>query len=415
MNQSIRFAPPVFYRILSMTVAIVLAASLTLNIAVQIKIRSDGVDETENIAASYLMENTEYIQQSKTARAGDYLLNELKPALTFEDYYLAASVHIAQANYEKALVTINQCIGMYEGGAKEITEDLWIKQGCLHALLGEYDEAFESFSNVPVENGNYTQIVLIETQIYLERNQMSEAKALLKGYHAAVPGTAETQGLLAEIYYLSGDYHEAESVYSALIGDAADETGINSLMRGLCREQTGDYANAVLDFSAANAAGCTDDGVCYEHTALCSYMLKDYTGAIENGNKALTSGSKQIAYGYLYNCLGLSALMLGQYEESAEYFTSAAAENEDLQGVWYYIGIDNMALANYAQAIDDFSVSIKKGEEVALCCYNRGLCYMLTGNFETAREDFETVRNISEDDELAASAALMTESIQSAG
>ena len=397
----------VWVSIVAITLSLLLVASIVLVDAASIRINTDTGTESQNAAAASLADNNDYIGQGELGRIGDVIASVLKTPQTLDDYYLMASMQIAQGKYREALTSIEQCFEAAPGSDTALMDDLWTKKGCLYAMLGDYDETLVCFANISDGGAGSADIVQIEAQIYIERGDLNSAVQCVGAYLAIAPDDADMRLLMAQIAYLMGDYETAAAQYTALIDAGLGAGGRYHLLRASCREQLGMIEDAMSDYSQAAALGYEDPGLCWAQCAQCAYQLGLAEDVLAYGAQAQQLGSDQVAWDTLYEAMGVSALQLADYEQAVAYFTQGLEENESLTDAYYYRGVTYMALAQYEAAAADFTASIGREERTAQCCFDRALCYLQTGQEDLAKADLEMALSLSEDETLTTSAQLL--------
>lgn len=322
----------------------------------------------------------------------------------FNEYYSLASDAINNGEYLLALANINMCFDYSDKDNASIMQDLWVKKGCLEAVVKKYDKALESLSKVSNDNKLMPQIVQTVVQIYVEKGDIAGANEYTKGYLDINPSDTIMQGLHAELAYLSGDYAAAIDAYGLLIETQRDESGIFSLMRGFSYQQINQHENAIESILDAVEYKNIDKALCYEHIALSEYMLGNNEDVLQVGNLSIDIGSDQVDYAKLYYFMGLASLQLGDYASSVDSLSEAIEISEQINDTYYYRGVGYMVLEKYLEAIDDFSISIDNEIETGLCYYNRGICYMQANELDKAKCDFTNVSKHTTQEDLVSSA-----------
>ena len=243
-----RISTKVWVRILAGFLALTLALFIIMIDLTRVKINTETDNEANNAAATLLAERTEYIEKNVFARAGDVITNVFTTPKTFSSYYMLASIQIGQNKYEQALVNIERCLAQYRGDDLSILDDLWMKKGCLQTLQDDYHGALISFSNISDIGRDTPEILRIKIQIYIETQDLPNAKIALLTYLNEAPSDLNMRTLLAEVYYLNGNYKLGAAQYTYLIKATGDSDGSLHFMRGMLRSQQGDYEPAIADF-----------------------------------------------------------------------------------------------------------------------------------------------------------------------
>ena len=401
---------------LAFVLAFLLVATGVIGNAVAVKLDNGIKNEAEQQASQYLMQSISYANESIFQRARHVIKDQfafIDKYSSYQDYYDRAEILIVQGKYQEAIYQLDlsyMAVKNIGGDITETTDDIWVKKGCLYALMNDYDGAIESFANVSDDSVFLEDVIVIETQIYLEEGDSQSAEQLLENYLAENEDVTLRQ-TLAEIYYMEADYEAAAQNYSVLLQKTSQNSGMYYMMRGICFEQVGGYENAISDYESAIENGYEDTSMCYEHTALSYYMLGDDNKVLDYGTRAAEDASEQVEIYSLYRVMGLSCLRLGEYQKGIEKFTLAQEGDESLESIYYYRGVCHMALSQFEMAAEDFTRSIDRGEQTALSCYNRGICYLQAGSTEESKRDFLMVLDSDCDDELKASAQVLIDSI----
>jgi tetratricopeptide (TPR) repeat protein len=337
------------------------------------------------------------------SRIGDVIASVLKSPQTLDDYYLMASMQIAQGRYDEAMVSVDKCLAV-AGNDTALLDDLWTKKGCLYAMSGDYDRTLSSFAKVSDGGASSADITQIMAQIYIERGDLKSAAERIAAYLKNAPDDADMQALIAQVCYLEGDYEQAEAHYTVLLGLVDDADGQYHLMRASCREQLEQFEGALADYAQAAQLGFSDKGLCWAQAALCAYQLGLSEDVLSYGEQAAQTGSDQASWDLVYEAMGVSALQLTQYDASVSYFNKALEANAALVDAYYYRGVAYMALQQYDAAAQDFGASIERGERTTDCYFNRALCELQIGHNDAAKADLETVLTLSDDATLVAAA-----------
>lgn len=157
------------------------------------------------------------------------------------------------------------------------------------------------------------------------------------------------------------------------------------------------------------------------------YGQGNYQKAIEYGEKALASGVEPDMD--LYNAIGLSRLLGGDYEAAVKDIDRAVElgekEREDGQTLHehaiaplgetcYYRGLCKLTLEQYEEAIPDFDRAIELGYKTSLAYYNRGVCRLQTEDYTGSYEDMKIVVENNDEPEITEIAASIIKAIDDA-
>ena len=218
--------------------------------AVAIRLDNNITNEAEQEASRYLLESISYANESLIGRARHVVAEQFSffsSYSEYEKYYNRAEILIVQGKYKEAINELNLAYlsaGDIAEGTEYITDDIWVKKGCLYALLNDYSSAVDCFENVTAGSGFSEDVVTIETQIFLEMADIDRAVNTLREYLDTEENVMLRQ-TLAEIYYMEGEYKSAGETYSLLLSKTSQNMEYYHLMRGICLEQTGQYQQAI--------------------------------------------------------------------------------------------------------------------------------------------------------------------------
>lgn len=404
---------PIWLRALAVVVAAVMALSLVAVDAVRVKLRADATTATTRQAVEALSESTDYVNESTSQRLSDWVNSIIRSPDSLEDYYQIASILIAQGEYARALVNIKSCLRLADGQDTAVLDELYMKKGCLEAMLGTYDDMRESFSHLSAESPYRSDALMIEAQAAVEEDDAQGAIKALEGYGALHPDETAVADLLGQLYLAVGDFERGLEALTDQIARTDGAARADAYMsRGSCYMGLARYEEALADFASALSDGYADPGMCAGESALACYLLGRYEDAIRLGEQAVSLRSDQVAYGDLYFYMGVSALSLQRFEEGKTYFAAAIKNGATLADARYYEAVCVMATGDYASAIEGFTASIAAGEQLTMSHYNRGVCYLQSAStYALAKADFEEVVKRNDDAELAASANAMLEQL----
>lgn len=286
------------------------------------------VDE-HNAAQTYLAEQTEYANAGRLERLQTRLQTLSRPR-TLEDYYRLAEIHIAAADYDRALPNIEQCLDLLgpEQGAA-LKAELLLKKGCLLTILGRGEEAVPAMEEVLQLAPDMADAYLVLAQIHAEAGDAGAAGQALAGYLEQVPQAADLRLLLAQLYLAGGDPEAAGQQADYLLAQGgAESQALAELLTGigLALLQTEDSAGALTRFEAALALDDTVDSLCY-YAGLCCLIREDYEAAVGYYSRAIEQGSclQLSRYGR-----GAAELMLPHpdRQQAAEDLTFAAGYDQ---------------------------------------------------------------------------------------
>ncbi len=391
-------------RILAVILAAVMLLSLFVLDAVRIKLRRDATTATTSAAADALAEDSEYINASTSERLSEWLSTVLSSPESFEDYYQIATILIAQGEYRRALVNINESIRLYDGSERTIWDELYMKQGGLYAMLGEYAAMEESFTHVTAESDYYPQALLLIAQAAIETGETDKAIQNLEAYVGYMPAATDMLLALGQLYVVKEEYESAADAYGRAMEGYDDAGGTLHFLRGSCYMEIQEYALAYSDFQEALARGYEDASLCAAQCSLCSFLCGEYALCLEYGEDALEQPSAEVSLPDLKYYMGISAMTLEEYETAADYLTAVTELDETRHDAAYYIAVCSMALGDYRGAIERLTALIEQGYDLTYCYYNRAVCYIERGSYGLARGDLKMVVELNENEELVTTA-----------
>ena len=162
---------------------------------------SVSISPEDGIGADTLARHDSYVNADAAERAQTAAASLFSRNQDFTTNYQKASVYIGKAEYEKALACIESCIELLKGTTvdTELSDDVWLKYGCLQAVLGQYDKALEGFAHMSAKSDYRSESELISAQIALERMDMPGAYTHLTAYLECVPEDTAVYGLYANV------------------------------------------------------------------------------------------------------------------------------------------------------------------------------------------------------------------------
>lgn len=398
-------------RVLACVLAFIMLFSLFALNAVRIKLGHDAKTEAEKTGASALAENSEYLDASTPERLSQWLSTVLSSPETYEDYYQIASILIAQGEYARALPNIDASIRLYGGSEQPVIDELYMKQGSLHAMLGEYDAMELSFTHVSEDSSYHAQKLLLIAQAAIERGDAKKGVEYLTQYLSANPEDIDMHLALGQLYILETDYENAAKTFGHAIDQSADEGGSLHFLRGSCYMEQREFTLALNDFNDARTLGYPDAALCDAQCSLCSFLCAKYEDCIAYGEKALAGASEMVSKPDLYYYIGVAEMTLGNYEAALDSFTNSVALDAMRQDADYYATVCLLALDRQDEAIDRFTALIESGYSLSLCYYNRAACYLAKRQYALAKADLEKVVEINEDEELIAAAKALLQKL----
>ena len=201
-----------WFRMTAFLLALIMVFSIWANGAIQIRIqtRSD-----QDAAGQYLIDNTDYIQSGDMARLEEKVQSYFQPT-TLEDYYRLAGTQIGAGEYEQALGSVDTCLELYAGDDENLYLDLMLKRGCLHVLLGQYDQAVAALEQVLLTDPEQADAYLVLAQIYSEMGNYQGLIPVLGEYLKLKPEDSDIRVVLAQALFQTGAYQLAIKEYEQL-------------------------------------------------------------------------------------------------------------------------------------------------------------------------------------------------------
>jgi tetratricopeptide (TPR) repeat protein len=314
--------------------------SIWANGAIQIRIqaRSD-----QDAAGQYLVDNTEYVQSGELGRLGEKVQTYLPPT-SLEDYYRLAGTQIGAGEYAEALVSVDTCLELYAGEDETLYLDLLLKRGCLHVLLGQYEQAVEALEQVLLEDPAQADAYLVLAQIYSELGNYQGLIPVLGEYLKLKPQDNDIRVVLAQVLFQIGEYRLAIEEYEHLKQQEDMKETLDQIqfLEALAYIQLADYTVAkelLLQISDADAA---IEGKNY-YLGICYLSEEDY----EAGETCFTAS---LEAGEMIQLSSYSRAVCRLMKEEFDYESALA----DLENAIAYSEADlDPAITEQAQGLLD--------------------------------------------------------------
>ena len=231
-----------WFRATAFLLAVIMVFSIWAGGAIQIRIQAKS---EQDAAGQYLINNTDYVQSGELGRLEEKVQTYFEPT-TLEDYYRLAGTQIGAGEYEAALTNIGTCLELYPGNDETLYFDLLLKQGCLHVLLGQYEQAVASLEKVLLEDPEQADAYLVLAQIYSETGNYQGLIPVLGEYLKLKPEDTDIRVVLAQVLFQLGEYELAIAEYEQLrqMETMADAVGQLQFLEALGYIQLADYAAA---------------------------------------------------------------------------------------------------------------------------------------------------------------------------
>ena len=283
--------PPVYkrlwFRLTAFLLAMIMVFSIWANGAIQIRIqpRSD-----QDAAGQYLMDNTDYVQSGDLGRLEEKVQTYFSPT-TLEDYYRLAGTQIGSGEYEAALASVNTCLEMYPGDNEALYMDLLLKRGCLHVLLGQYEEAVTALEQVLLKDPEQADAYLVLAQIYSEIGDYQGLIPVLGEYLKLKPQDGDIRAVLAQMLFQLGEFQLAIAEYEQLRQLESMAESVNEILflEALAYIQMADYTAAKEMLLTVTDAGEAIAGADY-YLGVCYLSEEDYDSAEPHFTESLEAG-----------------------------------------------------------------------------------------------------------------------------
>lgn len=271
-----------WFRILALTLALIMIFSIWANGAIQVKIRKEY---EQDAAAQYLIDNTDYVQAGELGRLEDKIQTYFQPT-TLEDFYRLAGTQIGAGEYAEALESIEQCLALCSGENPALQMDLLLKKACLYVLLEQYEQAVAALEQVLLEDPEQSDAYLVLAQIYAESGNYEGLIPVLEEYLKLKPEDGDIRMVLAQVLFETGMYAQAAQEYRDLrMRESLPENREQlQFLEALTYIQMEEYASAKALLLELSGAESTISDLDY-YLGVCTLSEEDY----ENGEKLFTA------------------------------------------------------------------------------------------------------------------------------
>jgi tetratricopeptide (TPR) repeat protein len=339
------------------------------------------------------VDQTEYIHENDLKRTGQMVESFLFSPSTVEDYYLLASARIARENFPEALEYVDKCILLYKGTDTAVLADLWLKKGCLYAVLGDHQSALEGLDQALVFSPESPDAYLVKSQVYVEMEKSQQALESMKHYFELAPESDDYRMTLAQLMMTQGDILGAQEQLTYLADKGLADAQVYGL-RGTGYFQTEVYSLAEADFTRCIDLGGGNRDI-YYYRGICRMMAEKYLEAAADFESAASYGMADTVY-----LQALCRYQAGDYEKALPLLTALRKENSKDENVSFYHGVCCMKTEDYQEAIRSLTQSIEKQEMVQASYYNRAMCYVKLNDLESALKDFDIAAKSGDDEEI---------------
>lgn len=231
-----------WFRATAFLLAVILVFSIWASGATQIRIQARS---EQDAAGQYLIDNTAYVQSGDLGRLEEKVQTYFEPT-TLEDYYRLAGTQIGAGEYEAALASVDTCLTLYPGDNEVLYMDLLLKRGCLHVLLGQYEQAVAALEQVLLKDPEQADAYLVLAQIYSETGNYEGLVPVLGEYLKLKPEDSDIRAVLAQVLFQIGEYKLAIEEYDQLTKVEALAESLNQILflEALAYIQLADYTAA---------------------------------------------------------------------------------------------------------------------------------------------------------------------------
>ncbi|MBE9144204.1 tetratricopeptide repeat protein [Planktothrix mougeotii] len=280
-------------------------------------------------------EGQEALEEKEYEKAVKYFTQ----ALSFDDQFSEAYAQRGFANYnlddcKEALKDFNLAISGSQPKLEDhvnnpqLYVDHIILRGWFYIKIGDYQAAYEDFSEAIKRNPQVYQSYLYRAVVYLlNLDDPNAIKNAIKDLDMAIKKDPTSQDAF--------------------------------LIRGSIKAELGEYEDAIDDFKQVI-----------------------YWNKKENSSSSLAQ---------TYYKQGLAELNLGNYEAAIKSFNEAKNNNPKYPELFYNQGLAYYYQGKLDQAINCYSEEIKRNPKFLEVYYQRGKSFYKKNDFEKAREDFKKV------------------------
>ncbi len=434
----------IWIRILALFLALLFVVELILAGLARVNYSAadykDG--ELENMAV-YIEENDAYLSSGFLSRMRE-VAQTLKTPQSFEEFYLLASVHIADQDYKQASEDLEQCITMYTGDDSGLAE-LLLKQGCLKALDDRWEEAQRYFQRATELDGTADQQWMLLAESAFRNSDYEKCISALKKCEELTSLTPKQYTLLISAALDTADYDEALRASAAALKQEDCDKGTVYYLRARAYYALEDYEAARAEATAALEAGGTyydnmylkaatyerekdynailsilmemldagvDDDTLLEKALQCALETDNFEAEEKLIPQILATDITEERYTALLTTLAIARLTLAKYAEAEETIDGYLSEHEPTAQLLYLRGICRMNLEEYLDASEDFSAVIEQNTLVDESRYNRAVCYLHLERDYYAIADLNEVITRNRNTELVKQATELLNQIQ---
>jgi len=256
----------------------------------------------------------------------------------------------------------------------------------------EIETAFELLETIPTDSPVYAQALLITADLYqvLGIPEVSEAK--LKEAEVLLPDENIVQFALAELYFSTDRFEEAERIYRMLLSEEVSEiSGVSMTERiGSTLSMRGQFEDAVEFFETALQEEQTDDLLF--QTAFVYLQMKENEKAIYYLQQ-LRALNPQYQAMYLYLAEALQEEE--QLEEAQIVIEEGLKENPYQVDLYHFASENSYRLHDVNKAEEFLLKAIETGEKVDESLLTLSNLYLNEGQYE---EVVETIEKMEEHD-----------------
>lgn len=369
-----------------------------------------------NMALQEQARQEKQAQQEKRQETYDYAFRMAGAAAQEEDFGTAAE-------------QLSVCLNLTEAGSPQEAE-LLTTRASLYILMGENQQALEDLGRITEIGSPSTDVLLLKAQTelgmgsheaaiedmeallaldpqnYTVRLTLTQLYEMLEDYDRAAdsylellalrPGDPELRLETARAQILAGKTETAQGLLNPILLDGeSEDRGSAYFLMALGDMQDQQLPGAMENLTAAREAGY-DSKICLEQLESCAFALGDYPMAMDYFKQLKEDTENPESW----QQAGISAMVLGQYENGIRLLDRAIALDPAYPGSPYYRGLCRFNLQQWQAAAEDFTASLDQEYLVQNSCYNRGLCYAQLLDYDKAIKDLERTVTYGGDSEL---------------
>lgn len=278
------FYKSIWLRITAVILVLTLILSIVVNAFTMVTLKK--VDAADDEAIEYLQENNDYMDLNAIRRASAKLRSLISDS--YEATYQKFQVAIAEERYEDALALSDECIEKKDGIDAEYISIL-ISKGCIEVLLKDPEAALHTFDRVLVLEPENTNVLLLEAQIFSEKDDYENLERVLQKYISVDPDRLSVIEILATLYLAKADYENASVYFDKWFSEATEEEESytdNCFRYGIVLLARDHMEDAKVYLEKHLSLGGEEAGSLY-YLGTVFLSLEDYENAVSNFSKSI--------------------------------------------------------------------------------------------------------------------------------